>query len=118
MRTPDNMILYPKPDKSYGRILYAYAALVPTTLAASLPDASYTHHVDALIWGTMSRLYFMKGRPWSDKELGMMYEKKYRQEILLYRDLANRGNGPADTGFRFPPFAGRASAQIIPRAVG
>lgn len=118
MQQPDQMILYPKPDQSYGNILFAYAALVPTSLAAILPDQSYTQHVDALIWGTMSRLYLMSKRPWSDKELGMMFEKKYRQEILLYRDLANRGYGPADTGFRFPSFAGRASAQIIPRAVG
>ena len=118
MQQPDQMILYPKPDKSYGNILFVYGSLVPTSLAAILPDQSYTQHVDALIWGTMSRLYLMSKRPWSDKELGMMYEKKYRQEILLYRDLANRGYGPADTGVRFPPFAGKASAQIIPRAVG
>lgn len=117
MQTPDSMLLYPTPDKNYGNILFVYAALVPTTLAALLPDQSYTQHADALIWGTMSRLYLMSKRPWSDKELGMMYEKKYRQEILLYRDLANRGYGPADTGFRFPPFAGRSGSQLLPKAV-
>lgn len=118
MQQPDQMILYPVPDQTYGNILYVYGALVPTTLAAMLPDQSYTQHVDALIWGTMSRLYFMPKKPWSDKEEGARLERKYRQEILLYRDLANRGYGPADTGMRFPPFAGKASAQIIPRAVG
>jgi len=79
---------------------------------------SYTQHVDALIWGCLARLYMMSKRPWSDKALGMEFEKKYRREILIYRDIANRGYGPADTGFRFPPFAGRASSQIIPKAVG
>jgi hypothetical protein len=118
MQQPDQMILYPVPDISYGNILYAYASLVPTTLAAQLPDASYTQHVDALIWGTMSRLYFMPKKPWTDKEEGARLEKKYRQEILIYRDIANRGYGPADTALRFPSFAGRATSQVIPRAVG
>jgi hypothetical protein len=118
MKTPDHMILYPVPDQSYGSILYAYGALVPTNLAAVLPNMSYTHHVDALIWGCFARLYAIPKRPWSDKELAMSFEKKYRQEILLYRDLANRGYGNADTGFRFPPFAGRAGSQVLPKAVG
>lgn len=118
MQQPDQMLLYPTPDKTYGNVLFVYAALVPTTLAAQLPDQSYTQHADALIWGTMSRLYYMPKKPWTDKEEGARLEKKYRQEILLYRDLANRGYGPADNGMRFPSFAGRASAQIIPRAVG
>jgi hypothetical protein len=118
MQVPDQMVLYPKPDKSYGNILYVYGSLVPTTLAAILPDMSYTQHADALIWGTLARLYMMPKKPWSDKELAQQYQKQYRQEILLYRDLANRGYGPANTGFRFPPFAGRAGSQILPRASG
>jgi len=118
MQQPDCMILYPVPDQSYGDILYVYASLVPTTLAAILPDASFTQHVDALIWGCLARLYMMSKRPWSDKQLGMEFEKKYRREILIYRDIANRGYGPADTGFRFPPFAGRSTSQVLPKAVG
>ena len=118
MRTPDEMVLYPTPDMSYGNILYIYAALVPTTLAAQLPDMSYTQHADALIWGCLARLYMMPKRPWSDKQLGMEFEKKYRREILIYRDIANRAYGPADTGFRFPPFAGRSTSQVLPKAVG
>lgn len=118
MQQPDQMILYPVPDQSYGQILYAYAALVPTTLAALLPDMSYTQHADALIWGTLARLYGIPKRPWSDKNLAMEMQKMYRREILMYRDIANRGYGPANTGFRFPPFAGVTGSQILPRAVG
>ena len=118
MQTPDQMILYPTPDQNYGDILYVYGALIPTTLAAQLPDMSFTQHADALIWGCLARLYMMSKRPWSDKALGMDFEKKYRREILIYRDIANRGYGPADTGFRFPPFAGRSTSQVLPKAVG
>jgi hypothetical protein len=118
MQMPDQMLLYPVPDQTYGNVLYAYAALVPTTLAATLPDISYTHHVDGLIDGVLARLYQIPKRPWSDKELAMMKMKSYRQAILMARDFANRGYGPSDTGFRFPPFAGRAGSQILPRATG
>lgn len=118
MQSYDQMILSPVPDKDYGDVLWVYASFVPTSLAAQLPDMSYTHHVDALIWGTLARLYSIPKRPWTDKELGMKYEKDYRREILLYRDQANRGYGPSDSSFRFPPFAGRAGSQILPRASG
>lgn len=118
MHHPDQMILYPSPDQTYGNILWVYGSLVPTSLAAILPDQSYTQHVDALIWGTLARLYAIPKRPWSDKELAATMQRDYRREILLYRDLANRGNGPADAPFRFPPFAGRCGSQILPRASG
>ncbi|MDP9112280.1 MAG: hypothetical protein M3O20_01205 [Acidobacteriota bacterium] len=118
MRQPDQMILNPVPDKTYGNVLYAYASLVPTTLAAILPDISYTQHVDGLIWGTLARMYQIPKRPWSDKELAQEYQKLYRREIMLARDIANRGFGPADQSFRFPAFAGRSGSQVLPRASG
>ncbi len=118
MERPDLMILYPTPDKTYGPILNVYGSMVPTTLTAKLPNMSYTQHVDALIWGTLARLYAIPKRPWSDKELRDYYEKKYRREILIYRDIANRGYGPGNTAFRFPHFAGRAGSQSVPKASG
>jgi hypothetical protein len=118
MQTPDVLVLYTTPDQTYGPILNIYGSLVPTQLSAILPDQSYTQHADALIWGTLARLYAIPKRPWSDKELRDYYEKKYRREILIYRDIANRGYGPADTSTRFPPFAGRAESQVMPKASG
>lgn len=118
MQQPSVMQLYPVPSTSLGKVLYVYAALIPSQNANLLPDISYTQHVDALLWGTFARLYRMSKKSWSDKDLAMLYEKKYRQEILMARDIANRGYGPSDTGVRFPPFAGRAGSQVIPRAVG
>ncbi len=116
MQMPDQLILYPTPDVNYGSILNVYCSMVPTTLAAQLPDISFTQHMDAIIWGTLSRLYAIPKRPWTDKESRDYYEKKYRMQILIYRDIANRGYGPADTGRMFPPFAGRGGSQLLPRA--
>lgn len=118
METNDVMLLYPTPDKDYGNILFVYASLIPTSTAAILPNYAYTQHTDALMWGTMARLYAMKKRPWADKEMAMDFEKKYRREILIARDIANRGYGPGDTPFRFPHFAGRGGSQVLPRATG
>lgn len=106
MQAPDQMVLYPVPDKTYGRLLYIDAFLVPVLNTAQLPTISTTHHLDALEWGTLARMYMMPKRPWSDKQLAQEYRRMYQREILRYRDEANRAYGPADTPFRFPPFAG------------
>jgi hypothetical protein len=118
MQEMDQMLLYPTPDQTYGKILYVYAALVPLSTAVVLPDVAYTHHVDALQWGTMSRLLSMSKKPWTDKQQAAAYDRKYRQEIMLRRDIANRGSGPADTRIQFPLFAGRGGSQVLPRATG
>lgn len=114
----DYLRLWPVPDQSYGKILYVYASLVPLSTAVTLPDISYTHHLDALQWGTLARLYAMPKKPWTDKAMAAEMSRKYRQEILIWRDVANRGNGPADTQVQFPRFAGRGGSQVLPRATG
>lgn len=118
MSAMDVMELFPVPDKDYGKTLFVYASLVPLSTAVVLPDVSYTHHLDALQWGTLARLLAMPKKPWTDKTLAAQYQRQYRQEILMWRDVANRGNGPADTPMQFPRFAGRGGSQVLPRATG
>jgi hypothetical protein len=118
MQAPDQLLLYPIPDRSYGEILFVYASLVPTATSVMLPNYAYTQHVDGLQYGTMARLFEMKKRPWSDKEAAERYRKMFRMEILMARDIANRGYGPADTSFKFPRFGPIGMSQILPRATG
>lgn len=118
MQAMDQMLLYPTPDKDYGKILFVYASLVPLSTAVVLPDISYTHHLDALQWGVMSRMLAMPKKPWTDKAEAARLDRKYRQEILMWRDVANRGQGPGDTAVMFPRFAGRGGSQVLPRATG
>lgn len=118
MHRYDQMWLWPVPDKGYGTTLYVYGTLVPTTLVAILPDMSYTHHLEGLTSGVLARLYSIPKRPWSDQGLAQQHNKIYRQEIALARDQAQRGYGPSDNWTRFPPFAGRAGSQVLPRASG
>lgn len=118
MQAMDVMQLYPKPDKDYGKILFVYASLVPLSTAVVLPDVSFTHHTDALQWGTLARILSMPKKPWTDKGSAAQFQRQYRQEILTWRDVANRGQGPADTPMMFPRFAGRGGSQVLPRASG
>ncbi len=105
MLRPDRMQLYPVPDKSYGRTLYAYAVLIPVVNTTRLPDIAITQHLDALQWGTMARLLRMKNKPWSDSVGAADYDRLYRMEILKARDEANRAYSGVDTPAMFPPFA-------------
>jgi hypothetical protein len=118
MHRYDQLRLWPTPDKSYGKTLFVWASLVPTTLVAILPDMSYTHHLEGLSSGVLARLYSIPKRPWTDQGLAASHNKIYRQEIALARDESRRGYGPADAWTRFPRFAGRAGSQILPRASG
>jgi hypothetical protein len=105
MEKPDRLRLYPVPDKNYGQTLFAYAVLLPTVNTVRLPNISITNHLDALMWGTMARLYRMKGKPWSDATLAAEYSRMYRQEILRVRDEANRAYSGAQGPAMFPAFA-------------
>jgi hypothetical protein len=107
MIRPDLMQIYPIPDKNYGATLYVYAVLLPVVNTTRLPNIAITQHLDALMWGTMARLYRMKGKPWSDPVAAGDYHQMYNKEILLARDQANRAYSGVDTPARFPPFAPR-----------
>lgn len=113
MLTPSKIQLYPVPNRSLGRVLYAYCTLIPTAGAIILPDIAFSHHIDALMAGTFFRLYSMPKKPWTSQDLAANYHRLFRREILLARDFANRGYGSADTPFRFPSFANSPGQQTM-----
>lgn len=107
MQTPDTMVLYPVPSGTLtGAILYVYGIMIPTINTPQLPDVSTTHHLDALMWGTMARMFRMKSRPWADTGLAKEYQTMYVKEMRRLRDEANRSFMGTDTPISFPPFAG------------
>lgn len=111
--TPSKLQIYPVPAQTYGRVFYAYCALIPTAGAIILPDVAFTHHLDALMSGTFFRMYSMPKKPWSDKDMASYHERKYRQEINVWRDFAIRGQGPADMPVRIPCFANVPGQQLV-----
>lgn len=109
---PDTLVLFPAPDKNYGAILFAFCSLLPVVNTTNLPSLSITHHLDALMWGTMARLYSMKGKPWADKTLAADYKRDYRQQIMQHRDEANRMYANINTPAGFPIFAPQRNAGM------
>jgi hypothetical protein len=120
MDGPDKLILYPYSDKNYGPILYVYMSLLPVVNVGMLPNISISHHFDGLFYGTLWRLCTMPGKPWTIKDSTVTNEfrKRFRQEILVARDIAQRGYGPADGKIGFPNFAGRSSQNPIASSGG
>ena len=107
----DQLVLYPFPDQNYGNILYVYMSLIPVVNAGILPNISISHHFDGLLYGTLWRLCTMPNKPWSIKDRAVTNEwrNRFRQEVLVARDIASRGYGPADDPMPYPSFAGRGS---------
>lgn len=107
MSDPYTMHIYPIPQTDLGQILWVYGIMLPLTNTGALPDISVTHHLDALMWGTLARLFMMPKKPWTDQTLAADYRKQYRRETLRWRDVANRSYSNATAPWRFPDFAGR-----------
>lgn len=107
MESPDHMHVYPAPPTNLGQILFVYAIKLPLTNTTRLPTIAITHHSDALMWGTLSRLCMMPKKPWSDKDAAAEYMKLYRRECLRARDFANRSYSKSTPPWRYPGFAGR-----------
>lgn len=118
MQAPDELVLYPVPDKAYGKVLYCEASLIPTTSAAQLPNVTFTHHVDAILNGLYARMYKMPQKSWTDKALAADYAKEYRKGRLVWRNFAERNYGPRDVPTLFPPFAGRGSQNLTKAVSG
>lgn len=107
MTKPDTLVMYPVPDQTYGTILYAYASLVPIPVVTQLPAIATSHHLDAIIAGTLAKLMGMSRKPWSDKAEAANQMLLYRRYKAAWRAFAERNYGPNDKLVLFPSFAGR-----------
>lgn len=111
METPTRMWLYQPPQAALGQVLWIYGALLPLVNTPVLPPIATTHHLDALMSGTIARLCRMPKKPWSDKDAVMEHERIYKRESRKARDLANRSYTNATAPWRFPSFAGTNNNQ-------
>lgn len=111
MQAPDVMVLYPVPDITYGNLLYVTMSLMPVLNVGRLPNVSITHHFDGLLFGTLWRLGMMANKPWTvkDQQILNQWNRLYRQQIMIARDVAARAFSTVDGKVYFPNFAGRAS---------
>lgn len=67
-------------------------ALKPSFDAAVLPDFLKNQHIEAMRCGTLARLMRMGKKPWTDRELSVVYEREYRRLITAAAHNAQLGN--------------------------
>lgn len=68
------------------------AALKPTAAADTLPDFLKSQHSEAIRYGVLARLMVMGKKPWSDRELAVTYDGRWRTAINFAAYQATVGN--------------------------
>lgn len=80
-------------------------ALKPLSFDANLPAEMFSTWFEALLDGTLFRLYGTPSKPWSDVKLATYHGTRFRQSINRARDLAARNWSPQQPRWFFPLFA-------------
>lgn len=97
--------LWPTPDATLGTVLYADAALAPLSSTAQLPSVAASHHFEAILEGSLARLFLMPNKPWTDLMQAAVYTRSFRRRCMEFRAISDSGYTRADPPWRFPPFA-------------
>jgi hypothetical protein len=68
------------------------AALKPSPAAATLPDFLKAQHSEAMRHGVLSRLMAMGRKPWTDRELAVAYDARWKSAVNFAAYQATVGN--------------------------
>lgn len=68
------------------------AALKPTVAATTLPDFLKAQHSEAFRHGVLSRLMAMGRKPWTDRDLAMVYDTLWNGAVNFAAYQATVGN--------------------------
>lgn len=104
--TPDYVTFYPVPDNAatYTALLHIYKTIPLTAADQSMPDAIYSHYVEAIANGVKSSLMGMPKKPWSNIEMALTYNKMFADSTLALRDRFRSGGVRNATRITFPRF--------------
>jgi hypothetical protein len=95
-------LTYPANAERTGEILLA---LKPVSIEVSLPYDVWTEHFEALLHGSLYRLYIQPQRPWSDPQSAKLEYTLYMRGIQSARAKVQSGNLTDGVLWRFPYFA-------------
>ena len=102
---PDIIALYPTPQTPLPNPtqMMVFVALRPKPSCEQVPLIAQTHFYEAILSGVLYRLLNQPAKPYSNLELSMYYEKRFRSYIGEYAGRAKTGfNGSAQ--WNFPRF--------------
>jgi hypothetical protein len=93
---------FQKPMKVILALTVAKDALASEPGDWDLPDWMFDTFFDNWLDGTLSRLFMMKAKPWSDQTLAMYHGRRFRNAMAFRRQEANRGYAYNQPNWRFP----------------
>lgn len=103
--TPENLFLYPTPEKDYERSLKVYLSLTPDSCTEKLPKMAITQFYDYILDGILYRMYIQPSKPYTDGSLALHHQRMYRYGIGKARIIAESGYMMQSSATEFPPFA-------------
>jgi hypothetical protein len=83
---------------------WVLAALKPTNFGY-LPPILFDLWFEAMLSGTLARLYAAPMKPYTNPQMASVNMGKFRAEVRRARDQAERFNSSQQSGWRFPYFA-------------
>jgi len=103
--TADNkrtLLLFPTPDNAY--LLMVTVAIRPDRSATEIDDTILDENLEALRFGTLSRLKSQPGTDWFSPNEVAYYDSRYRQEIADRRIQVARSEVQASMQVQIPHF--------------
>lgn len=79
-------------------------ATKPSSFAATMPADLFSSWFEAMLDGTLYRLYGQPAKPWTSTALAQFHGRRYRSAIGRGRALAQASHGPSAT-WHYPYFA-------------
>lgn len=98
----DTIEIWPTPEQ-YDDEVRVRAILIPTDTATTLPDVAYAKHYEALLDGTLGRLYGHPAKPYSNPALATYHLNRFRNAIGEAA-AEQKGGGFAGQNWQFPRF--------------
>lgn len=94
--------IWPTPEM-YDDEVRVRAILIPTDAAVTLPDVAYAKHYEALLDGTLGRLYGHPAKPYSNPTIATYHLNRFRNAIAEAAAEQKQG-GFAGQNWTFPRF--------------
>jgi hypothetical protein len=76
----NEILVAPLPSATYTSVFRVRAAYKPVLGATTLDDILVSKHSDALVEGTLGKLFIIPGAPWNDNALGAYYTSLYEEK--------------------------------------
>jgi hypothetical protein len=76
----------------------------PASFTSNMPDDLYSNRFEAILDGTLSRMFTQPAKPWTSVQLASYHGRRYRSAIIAAHAAAN-GAHSGQAGWRFPAFA-------------